>query len=315
MKKNVGILITLIAAICWGFSGTCAQYIFDNFDADPTYLTAVRLLAAGLILVVIGLFTDRKNMTAIWTDKKSALRLIFFSVTGFLFCQLSYMKAISYSNSGTATILQYLGPVLIMIVSCFLARKLPQRKEVFAIIMALIGVFLIATHGHIDTMVITPLGLSWGLWSAVALMLYTMLPGKIIEKYGSITVTGYGMLLGGIFLCIGCGIWKAPMVYDIRCIIAFIAIVIFGTILPFTMYLIGVNRCGAVKASMLASIEPVAATVFMVVWLRVPLQMMDIAGFLCIFVTIFLLTKKETEAITETAEKDAVALEPSNNGL
>ena len=129
MKRNIGVIITLVAAVFWGFSGTCAQYIFDNFDADPTYLTAVRLLAAGLILVIIGLFTDRKNMISIWTDRTSALRLIIFSVTGFLFCQLTYMKAISYSNSGTATILQYLGPVLIMIVSCFLARKLPKRKR------------------------------------------------------------------------------------------------------------------------------------------------------------------------------------------
>ena len=179
MKRNIGVIITLVAAVFWGFSGTCAQYIFDNFDADPTYLTAVRLLAAGLILVIIGLFTDRKNMISIWTDRTSALRLIIFTVTGFLFCELTYMKAISYSNSGTATILQYLGPVLIMIVSCFLARKLPKRKEVCAIIMALIGVFFIATHGRIDTMVITPLGLSWGLWSAVALMLYTMLREKL----------------------------------------------------------------------------------------------------------------------------------------
>ena len=60
MKRNIGVIITLVAAVFWGFSGTCAQYIFDNFDADPTYLTAVRLLAAGLILVIIGLFTDRK---------------------------------------------------------------------------------------------------------------------------------------------------------------------------------------------------------------------------------------------------------------
>lgn len=295
MNKNIGVLITLIAAILWGFSGTCGQYIFDHFDADPSYLTAVRLLSAGVLLVLIGLFTDRKNMTAIWTDRNSALMLLLFSIVGIMFCQLTYMKAISYSNSGTATILQYLGPVLIMIVSCFLARKLPRLKEVCAIIMALLGTFFIATHGNIHSMVITPLGLSWGLWSAVALMLYTMLPGKIIEKYGSITVVGYGMLIGGIALCIGCGVWNAPMVYDPRCIVAFIAIVIFGTILPFTMYMIGVNRCGAVKASMLASIEPVAATVFMVVWLREPFQIMDFAGFMCIFVTIFLLTKKETE--------------------
>lgn len=43
MKNNTGVLITIIAAMLWGFSGTCGQYIFDNFHADATYLTAVRL--------------------------------------------------------------------------------------------------------------------------------------------------------------------------------------------------------------------------------------------------------------------------------
>lgn len=293
MKKNRGTIITLAAAVFWGFSGTCGQYIFDNFAADPSYLTGYRLLSAGIILVIIGLFTERENMTAIWKDRSSVLQLVVFAVAGLLFCQLSYMKAISYTNSGTATILQYLGPVLVMVVSCFLSRKLPEKKEIFAIVMALLGIFFIATHGRINTLVITPLGLSWGLLGAVALMLYTLLPIKITEKYGSIAVVGYGMLIGGLVLSIGCKMWNAPMVYDFKCIMAFITIVVFGTVLPFTMYMVGVNRCGAVKASMLASVEPLSATVFMVVWLKEAFQIMDFAGFLCIFVTIILLTKKE----------------------
>lgn len=293
MKKNRGTIITLTAAVFWGFSGTCGQYIFDNFAADPSYLTGYRLVGAGIILVMIGLFTERENMTAIWKDRGSVLQLVIFAVAGLLFCQLSYMKAISYTNSGTATILQYLGPVLVMVVSCFLSRKLPEKKEIFAIVMALLGIFFIATHGRINTLVITPLGLSWGLLGAAALMLYTLLPIKITEKYGSITVVGYGMLIGGLVLSIGCKMWNAPMIYDFKCIMAFITIVVFGTVLPFTMFMVGVNRCGAVKASMLASVEPLSATVFMVVWLKEAFQIMDFVGFLCIFVTIILLTKKE----------------------
>lgn len=295
MSKNKGIIITLIAAIFWGFSGTCAQYIFDGFDADASYLTAYRLLSAGLILVIVGLFTDRKNMKAVWTEARSAIRLMIFSVAGIMFCQLSYMKAIAYSNSGTATILQYVGPVLVMIVSCFLARKLPSGREIIAVIMAVLGVFIIATHGDISNMIITTKGLSWGLWSAVALMLYTLIPGSIVERFGSIVITGYGMLLGGLVLAVQTQAWNAPMVYEPACIIAFIAIVIFGTVLPFTMYLMGIHACGPVKASMLASIEPVAATVFMVVWLKEPFQIVDFGGFACIFVTVFLLVKKQSD--------------------
>ena len=292
--KNTGVIFTLTAGISWGFSGACSQYIFDMFHADPTYLTAYRLLCAGLILVILGFFTDQKSMIRIWKDPADALHLVIFAVAGLMFCQLSYMKAISYSNSGTATILQYIGPVLVMIVSCFMARKLPAAREVAAIALALTGTFFIATHGDIHTMILTPAGLIWGLLAAVALMLYTLIPVKITARFGSIVTTGYGMLIGGIILFVLCRGWQAPMIYDYRCILAFVSVVLFGTVLTFTLYMAGVTRCGAVKASMLASIEPVSATVFMVVWLKEPFAPMDLIGFLCIFAMVFLLTKKES---------------------
>ena len=191
-------MLTIIAAISWGFSGTCGQYIFDTFGADATALTAVRLLSAGILLTALGFIKAPAAMTEIWKTRDTAIRLVIFSIAGIMFCQLTYMKAISYTNSGTATILQYIGPVLVMIVSCLAARRLPQKKEVFAIFMALCGTFIIATHGDIHTMIITPRGLVWGLWSAFALMLYTLLPVRLIQKFGSIATTGYGMLLGGL---------------------------------------------------------------------------------------------------------------------
>ena len=199
MNKNTGIIITLAAGIFWGFSGTCGQYIFDNFHIDATYLTSIRLLCGGVILCAIGFFREREKMTNIWKSRPSALLMIFFSLVGIMFCQLSYMKAISYTNSGTATILQYLGSAL-MIVSCFLSRRLPSLREAIAVVLAILGIFFIATHGNLENMVINPLGLSWGLWSAVALAVYTMLPRPLIEKFGSIVVMGYGMLIGGIVM-------------------------------------------------------------------------------------------------------------------
>lgn len=296
MQNRKGMFITLIAATLWGFSGTCGQYIFDNFGADPTYLTAYRLLIAGIILTLFGLIKDKNHMLSIWKDKSAILSQLVFAIAGIMFNQLAYMKAIAYSNSGTATTLMYVGPVLIMIISCIMAKRLPKKKEVVAIVLVMIGVFLIATHGNIHTLVITPNGLTWGLLSAVAVVLYTMLPVKIAGKNGSILTTGYGMLIGGMILFIASRAWEAPMIYDIRCIIAFIAIIIFGTILTFTLYLTGVSLCGPVKASMLSSIEPAASTFFMVIWLGVSLTAIDLVGFACILATVFLLAdKKDSE--------------------
>ena len=292
-KETSGAVITLIAGILWGFSGCCGQYIFDNFGAEPQYLTAYRLSMAGALLVIYGFITDRNNMIAIWKEKKDVVRLLLFAVFGIMFNSLSYLTAISHTNSGTATILQYLGPLLVMIWACFMGRRLPRGKEIIAIVLALLGTFFLATHGDIHTMVITPLGLTWGLLAAFFLATYTLIPVPIIGKYGSTAVTGYGMFIGGLVLWVSTGSWNAPMVYDPACIAAFAAMVVFGTAITFAIYLVGVHRIGAVKASMLATIEPVSATVIMVLWLGEAFAFMDFIGFTCIFVTIFLLVKKE----------------------
>ena len=57
---------------------------------------------------------------------------------------------------------------------------------------------------------------------------------------------------------------------------------------------------GASNASMLACVEPVAATVISVVWLHVEFQMMDLLGFIFVLSTVFIVSlnqKKEEEGV------------------
>ena len=292
MKNNLGILITVLAGILWGFSGTCGQYIFERFPIAPAHLTSIRMLSAGIILLIVGFTKGKDNMLKIWKSGSDVKTLLIFGIFGIMFSQITYMQSISYTNSGTATILQYTGPVLVMIVSCFMSRKLPNKKEILAIALALTGTFLIATHGDITSMVINTPGLVWGLLAAVALALYTLIPGQLADKYGSIAVTGYGMMIGGIFLSLVTKVWEIDTTMDYRFFLAFIGIVVFGTVLSYSLYLKGVTIIGPVRGSMIASVEPVAAAVFMVLWLKAPFHYMDFFGFACILATVFLLAKK-----------------------
>ena len=295
--SKYGALVAIIAAIFWGFSGCCSQYIFENFNVDAAHLTSFRMLSAGTIVVLAGFAAGKlkgsDDMTVIWKNRSDVISLLIFAVFGIMLCQLSYQKAIYWTNSSTATILQYTGPVMIMAITCFLARRLPTKKEVAAIVLAMTGTFLLATHGNIHTMVMTPEGLMWGILAAMTLVTYNMLPEQILKKYGSMCVTGYGMVIGGVVLSLVTRVWTMELIYDIRFWLAFGGIVFFGTVISFTMFLWGVAQIGPVKASLIASIEPVSATVFMIVWLGEEFQLMDLAGFTCIFLTVFLLLKKE----------------------
>lgn len=293
MDKNVrGILCTLIGGILWGFSGACGQYLFTNYNVNSSWLTAVRMLTAGVILSLFLILKQGKGAAAIWRVKKDALQLIAFAIFGLLFCQYAYLTAISYSNAGTATVLQYLGPVLIMILVCVTARRLPSHKEAAAILLAVLGTFLLATHGDISSMVLTKRGLAWGLLAAVSLACYTLLPARIIPRWGSMAVTGYGMLIGGIVLALALRLWSMPVSLGADGWLAVGGVAILGTAVAYTLYLQGVGDIGPVRASMLASVEPVSATLLSVFWLGSPFELIDLAGFVCIMATVFLLAKK-----------------------
>ncbi len=294
-NKNIifkGTLSTIMGAICWGFSGACGQFLFQNYNVDSNWLTSVRMVVAGIIMCSYMILKERKEFFNIWHNKRDSIQLVMFSILGLMLCQYTYLTAIKYTNAGTATVLQYIGPVFIMIYVCIISFRLPEKREVVAIITAILGTFILATHGNIHSLVISEKGLFWGISSAVAMMLYTLIPSKIISKYGTIKIIGYGMIIGGIFLSIITGVWNRGVPLDIIGICMVIIISVIGTLVAFTLYLYGVSVIGAVKGSMIASVEPVSATVFSVLWLKSSFGIIDFVGFIFIMATVFILSKK-----------------------
>lgn len=293
-KAVRGTVLTLIGGISWGFSGACGQYLFSVKGIDPHWVTVVRMFTAGLLLFCLVLFKHREQMLGLFRNKKDRWTLIAFSIFGLISCQYTYLLAISYSNAGTATVLQYLGPLLIMIFVCGMDKRLPTKTEGIAIVLAVTGTFLLATHGNFNNLVMSTQGLFWGLVSALGLVLYTMIPGRIIGRWGSIVVTGCGMLIGGLILLIFIRPWQIHVALDWQVFGGMLAIILIGTVLSFTLYLQGVSDIGPVKASMIASIEPVSAALFSALWLNTAFVWIDIAGFAFIITTVIILTRKRS---------------------
>lgn len=294
MNKNTrGILCTLSGGALWGFSGACGQYLFSHGQVDSAWLTVVRMTAAGVLLTAVNLARSGRRAADILKSGRDALQLVVFALVGLVFSQYAYLTSIAYTNAGTATVLQYLGPVLIMVLMCLKLRRLPDGRKAAAIVLAVGGTYLLATHGNPRTMVLSGEGLVWGLLSAVSLALYTLLPARIIPRWGSTIVTGWAMLLGGVVFGSAIQVWTIPVTLDVGGWLAVGGVVVMGTVLGYTLYLQGVADIGAVRASMLASVEPVSATLFSVLWLGTEFQWIDLIGFACIMATVFLLARQD----------------------
>lgn len=304
-KKLRGVLCALIGGMCWGFSGCFGQYLFSEKNMDSYWLTTVRLLSSGIVLIIISLFAQRKNLIETLKCKKDFMRIACFGIFGLMLCQLSYLTAIKYTNAATATVIQYSGPVLVMVVVCVINRKLPKIPEAASVILATVGTFLIATHGNPSNLAISKQGLVWCISAALSVVLYTLIPGDVTERRSSVVVSGLGMTMGGIVLFFALGVWRIPVSLDLGALLALAGIILIGTVAAFSLYLQAISDIGPVKASILASVEPVTTAVVSWLWLGSRFAPMDLLGFACVISTVFLLAlKKDGKAQAEKPSTD-----------
>lgn len=292
-----GIMLVITGAMLWGISGTVAQYLFQKKGFSPEWLVVIRLLVSGLILLLYAFMKGNPNIWKIWRSKHDSLSLILFSTLGMLGVQYTYFAAIKYGNAPTATILQYLSPVIITGYLAIRTKKNPNLQEIIAIGLAMLGTFFIITKGTIHSLSISKLALFWGISSAFTAAFYTLHPRSLLIKWGSILVVGWGMLIGGIAFSFIHQPWNCTGEWSITSIFAVIFVVLFGTLIAFYCYLESLKYIQPTEASVLSSVEPLSAAFLSVLWLHAPLDMPQLLGTVCIIVTIIILSRAKNKKV------------------
>lgn len=287
-----GFFCTLIGGIGWGFSGACGQYLFLYQEVDPMWLTVVRMLSAGLILSILFVLPHARAMRPMLRPGTQWLWLVIYALGGLMISQFGYLSAVKYTNSGTATMLVYLNPVFILLCVCVLAKRFPLKKELVAIVFALMGTFFMATHGNLSHLVISSQGLFWGIASAVGIAVYTILPAQCLSRYPTQALMAIGMFVGGFIMAFAVDFVHIPYRLDYHGYLAMALIILLGTVAAFLLYMQGVADLGSVKASMIACVEPISAAVFSLLWFDAHFVLMDYLGFACILATIFVLGRR-----------------------
>ena len=80
-KALKGTLFTVIAGIAWGLSGTSGQYLMVH-GISALVLTNIRLIVAGLLLVLLSYIKSKEQFLAFLKDKSSLFSLLLFSLFG-----------------------------------------------------------------------------------------------------------------------------------------------------------------------------------------------------------------------------------------
>ena len=291
-----GVIITALGGFCWGSNGTMIQYLYSRYEISGSTLTCVRAVFGGLLLLLLSILKRDPGVAGVPRDRETRRILFLYAIFGLAFTQFAYTASIRASNAGTATVLQNLSMIFTLAVSCFLAHRLPDRLERICVVLALTGGFLVATEGSLSSLAISPAGLFWGIMNAAAVTGYTMLPGRLLKKWSPLTVLGWGMLIGGTVLTVLFRPWEEFRRTGLPAGEALIlAVIVVVGISGYALFTWGVSLVGPVCAGMVATTEPLTAAVLAAVVLHTRFSLPTIAGFICIILTVLLLSRGGTE--------------------
>ena len=268
-----GACLTMGGAACWGVSGCMGQYLFTREGMDSTWLVPIRLFLAGLILCAFFFVKNRKMLFDPWNFKKNprnAIDLLVYGLAGVSCCQFTYFLTIQLSGAGMGTILQDVSPVIIL--------------------LALVGVFLITTHGSLTDLAISPAALASGVVSACCVAIYTMWPKKLQEQYPTPMLQGWAFLMGGAMFALIFRPWTMNYVPTPMGVFGIFTVVVLGNVLAFSLYMSGVPLIGPQKSSLYSFAEPVTAAIISTLVLGSPFTLWDVLGFGCIFLMLVLLS-------------------------
>ncbi|WEV45516.1 DMT family transporter [Streptococcaceae bacterium ESL0687] len=282
-KKWLGLLLVISGAILWGTSGPVAEYMFSTQNVSPLWVVCIRLSVAGALLLVNYRLANKESIFSIWSNPSFRRQLLLFSFFGMMPIQLLYFLAIKFSNASTATVLQFTSPVFIILYLAVKNHKLPSRFAVFSVALAMLGTFLLATGGNINSLSISLAGLLFGLSCGLVSAFYTLLPVQLLKHYDAKLVCGWGMLIGSLPL-MPTLVLNHPQAIDHSFLAELVYIVIIGTMLAHLFYVTSLNYLKPEVTNVSGSFEPLTATLLSVMFLHLRLNLPEIIGIVLILI-------------------------------
>ena len=289
-KRNIGPLLIILAGCFWGSMGIFVRRLTE-YGFTAVQIVSIRVTLAALFFCIILLIKDRSGFRIALRDLPLFLGLGFGSILFFTVC---YFTAITMMPLSTAAILLYTSPIWIMLMSVLFFHEKLNGKKLLALALAFAGCVLVS---GISGEGITLTGLFVGLGSGLGYGLYSILGTVALRKYSPYTVTAYTFLFAAAGSWLICG--PADMISKFTAAQGPVSLLLFcgltalvTAVIPFLFYTLGLRTVEASRAGILATVEPLVATLVGILAFSEPLTLLPALGILLILSAVIILNRK-----------------------
>lgn len=259
MKKKLAVLSVLLAGTLWGMIGIFVRR-YEDEGLNSMQIAALRLGLAAVMFALFVLIYKPKLYKIRLRDLWCFLGTGIVSVGIFTFC---YFKSIELSSLSVAAVLLYTAPAFVMLFSLILFKEKMTVMKGLSLVLAVLGCAM--TTGVIGGEInVTLSGFLFGLGSGVCYALYSIFSRFALNRgYEPFTITLYTFIFAGVasVAVIDVRPVVAVMTADVGSVFFALLFALLSCVLPYVFYTLGLKYISSATASIIATVEPVVATV------------------------------------------------------
>ncbi|MDP9640718.1 drug/metabolite transporter (DMT)-like permease [Actinopolyspora lacussalsi] len=258
--RGLGLAFAVASALFFGGSGPFAKPLLVA-GLGSLQVTWLRLAGAALLMSPL-LFRYR---SAVRSAPVAVVGYGLFAVAGVQAC---YFGAIATIPVGVALLIEFLGPVLVLVWARFVLRRPVTPMAVIGVVLAVTGLaFVVRVWAGVA---LHPVGLLLGLGAAACQAAYFLLSESTASVRPS-ALAACGLLVGAVVMTVPARPWRmdwsvlASRVelagHELPAAFAVVWIVLVSTVFAYLTGIVAVRGLSAPIAGGVAYLEPVVATV------------------------------------------------------
>ena len=286
-ERNISALCVIGAGSLWGAMGLLVRRL-NAAGLSSLDICFTRALTTFIFLALVLLFADRGAFRVRLRDLWIFLCNGLISMVSFNYC---YFMTMSLTSLSVAAVLLYTAPVFVMLLSAVLFGEKLSRRKIAAAAVAFAGCsFVSGIVGGAGRL--SAAGILYGLGAGLGYAMYSVFSRcAIMRGYGSATISLYTFLTAAIatFFIADRERCLAAVTQSLPSALVILLLILAVTLLPYLLYTRGMQGLDNGAASILASIEPVVATLLGTLVFKEKLGVWNLAGIALVLLSIVLI--------------------------
>ncbi|MGH3137174.1 MAG: DMT family transporter [Gaiellaceae bacterium] len=275
-RTRLGYAMVATAATLFAVNGSVSKVVLDS-GLSSLELAQIRATCAALGLLTFLVVFARARLRV---GRRELLFLVAFGVVGVAMVQWLYFVAIHNLPVGVALLIEFTAPLFVALFARFVYREHIRRRIWVAVILCIAGLAIVVEVWA--GIAFSTVGVTAAVGGAFGLTAYLLMAERERRQRDPVSLSFYGFLFAAALWAVVQPVWEFP--WDVLAdtvslqgnfsehsapvwlLVGFV--VVIGTMVTFSLLTGALRHVSATRASIVATLEPVMATVVAWLWLE-----------------------------------------------